>query len=139
MKKVLWIMGAILVVAAAYTLSLFDVSMGNPATIYNVMTTLCYIAFWALYLVFNKTGRKRLTFSCVLSGITFVCSCAITYINFAKIVLRPGNFVLMLTFFSTPFYGVHFLAHNLAWFNVVVTLISCVWFGFSVFLRKRKK
>ncbi|MDR2687004.1 MAG: hypothetical protein LBB75_04570 [Oscillospiraceae bacterium] len=139
MKKALWVMGAVLVVAAAYALSLFDVSMGNPATIYNVTTTVCYIAFWALYLVFNQTGRKRLTFSCVLSGVTFVCSCAITCINFAKIVLRPGNFVLMLTFFSTPFYGVRFLVHKFVWFNVVVTLISCVWFGCSVFLRKRKK
>jgi len=138
-QKILWVFGTILVVIAAYTINLFDVSMGNPTTVYNVLTTLCYIAFWALYLVFNKTGRKRLTFSCVVAAITFICSTVITYINFAGIVLRPGNFVLLLTFFSTPFYGIRFLLQSFKWFNAVVSVLSGIWLGGSVYLRKRRK
>ncbi|MCL2495111.1 MAG: hypothetical protein FWE98_05585 [Oscillospiraceae bacterium] len=139
MKRIIWIAATALAVATAYALNLFDVSMGNPATLYHVLTTAGYIAFWALYLALNKNERKRLTFSCVISGVTFLSSCAITVINFAKIVLRPGNSVLILTFFSTPFYGVRFLVHNMAWCMVAVTILSLLWLWFSVFLRKRIK
>ena len=139
MKRILWIIATILVVAIAHTLNLFDAAMGNPATIYNVLTTVGYIAFWILYLVLNKSERKRLTFSCVISGITFFCSCLITIINFTNIVLRPGTFVQILTFFSIPFYGVRFFVHNMAWCMIVITIINCIWFGFSVFIKRRRK
>ena len=140
MKKIPWGIFALISVVAGYALNLVDTSIGGYAKLYNLLVTIGYLAFWIVFLIFNRKDKRRLMISCIVAGITCFSSVLITIVNFTDYTIVYWDTIYLLTFFATPFYGVRLIIHTMSWCMVTISILTAIWFVSSViFLQNATK
>ena len=137
MRTLPWHVFALIAIIAGYALNLVDVSIGGYARPYNFAVTIGYIAFWIMFLIFNRKDKRRLKISCIIAGLTCFSSVLITIVNFTDYTIVYWDAVYLLTFFATPFYGVRLMIHNMSWCMAAISIITAVWWVLGVSLFRR--
>ena len=154
MKIVTWNRAAVIAMLAAYLMNFSGarLRMHPPPRVdrigVSVAATVLYMAFWVAFLMRKKGDRDRMNFACIVAAASFVSAIALlivhSRIRSGMLGIWNGNFMYLLTFFTTPLFGLSYILRSvLRWgfltYMQSVAALTGVWFVLSLVLRGRSK
>ena len=154
MKIVTWNRAAVVAILAAYLMNFSGArfQMHPPSRVdrisVSVAATMLYIAFWVVFLMRNKGDRDRMNFACIVAAASFVSAVALlvvfSRIRGGMLGIWNGNFMYLLTFFTTPLFGLSYILRRVLHLGIlnymqIVAAFAGIWFVLSLVLRGRSK
>ena len=129
----MWVVAGIAALIAGFVLNLNAALWGNDA-IFNTVVSLGFIIFWAVYLYFNRVNKKLLIFPLVISAVAFIAALLGAVTVFTDFAF--GGLSYLAVPIITPLYGLRTICGSFEVTYPVIIILSVVWMGTTILLRK---
>ena len=143
MKQIILIVCSILLTVIAICINFPNGLMGSQATLLNRFTSICFTAFWFMFIYLLRNSRKSMFYALSLSIGLIITACMLLVYTLVEVPAMSGIISLipyiLATIFFVPFYGFRFTNSFVPLDTLMLILgIAGVWSS-VVFIRGRNK
>jgi len=129
---------SIIIMGLAIVLNFNEMLMGLPASLLNVIVTICFLFFWIAFLALARKNKGLLIYSSAISGITLIIALLTLVINVYDWTIP--NAIPLVAIFLTPFYGIRSVFDKgFILSSIIMAFICAIWLISSIVLQKRTK